>query len=441
MKNVLRLLILAAAVASFTLPAFAQDTTSGQTTASSAQDEQAKTDLYNKWRENRNGNADQQKIAYEAGKEYLAKYGASDDVYVQAVKKWVPKYEDAVRRFELGQSFDKKDYAKTFEIGRIILSSQPDDIGVILLLARAGYSNIALGTNNKSLNPDAARMVRRAIELIESGKAPEKWEPFPNRDEALAFLQYTLGLVSVETSPTDASAAFIKAAQSNGTFKREPSTYIQLANIYEANELKKLVDEYNAAFPPDKPITDDLKPKYDQMLAQVGKVQDRVIDAYARAAALMNSDPKYTSDPKLAAVKKTVLSKLTTYYKQRHDNSDAGLTELVNNVLSKPLMLPGQEPVTPTAATDGTATPTNATGQPAGATSPAQPAATPTPTPKPAATPTPAAKPTPTPTAKPATTTTTPPANNTPKPKPPVAKAKPAAKPAKKRGGKSISGR
>src|SRR5919112_1735870 len=214
MKNVLRFLIVAAFVTAFALPAFAQTTTqTTQTPAASGPcgEVDAKAALYGKFRENFKGTPDQQKVAYEAG-----------------------------------------------------------NIDIVLLLARAGYGNVSNLPPDKSLNAEASRMARRAVELIESGKAPAKWDPFPNQAEALGFLYYAQGVFTQETDPAAAAAAFIKAAQSNSLFKNESSTYTYLATIYETTELKKLVDQYNVAFPAGAAIPDEKKPQYDQMLAQIG---------------------------------------------------------------------------------------------------------------------------------------------------------------------------
>lgn len=420
MKNVLRLLTLAAAIASFTLPALAQDTTGGAAASPCTAEVDAKAALYQKFLANYKGNPEQQKTASEIGKEYLGKYGTcpdeADKKIAEFIQNWVGKYDKAVRDFECTSSFDKKDYQKTFQVCGAILNEQPDNVGYALLLSRAGYANmINGGPNIKSLNPEAARITRRTLDLIQSGKSPDKWTPFANKDEAIGFLYYTLGLVTADTSPADASTAFIKAAQTNSLFKRDPSTFIQLGTLYETNDLKKLVDEYGAAFPSGVAIPDEKKPQYDQMLARIGTVQDRIIDAYARAAALMGNDPKYADS------KKAVMSKLSGYYKQRHENStDTELQELVNNVLSKPLPVPGQEPMTP--AEPATSSGTNGEGTaPVG--QPVSNGATPaaTPTPKPAATPPATTTP-----AKPAATTTAP-ATSTPKPKP-TSQAKPADK-------------
>jgi hypothetical protein len=404
MKNVSRLLVIAALATVFALPAFAQGTTASGTTAATAQDDQAKAELYKKFLDNYKGKPEQQKIAYDSGKEYLSKYSgdtsAENAPIVKFIQNWVTKYEAATRDYDLRQSITKKDYAHAFEVGDTWLSQEPDNLDVMLLLASAAYNNLVLpdAPKNKSLNAGATRIVRHAIELLESGKQPAKWELFPNRDENLSFLYYTLGLITQETSPTDAAAAFTKAAQSNGNYKKDASTYTMLANIYETNELKKLVDAYAASFPPNVPIPDEKKAQYQQMLDQIGRVQDRIIDAYARAAQLLGNDPKY------AAAKKAVMAKLTLYYKQRHNDSDAGLDAYVANVLNTPLMLPGQEPApTPTpsstSGTDGNAVKpaTTTTTQPASSTG---------------------AKPASTPATRPATTPQ----------KPPVSKTTPAAK-------------
>jgi hypothetical protein len=396
MKNVLRVLIVAAFVTVFATAAFAQDAGGGTAAQASpcTTDVEAKAALYKKFLDNYKGTPDQQKTADDTGKEYLSKYGTcpdeGDKKIATFIQNWVTKYDKAVRDFACTDAFNKKDYARTFQACQVILNEKPDDIDTVLLLARAGYANVTSPTPNKALNADAARMARRAVELIESGKAPSKWDPFPSKDEALGFLYYSQGVYTQETSPADSSAAFIKAAQSNSLFKNEASTYTYLANIYETNELKKLVADYMAAFPTGVPIPDEKKPQYDQMVAQISKVQDRIIDAYARAAAIMKADPKAD-----AKTRDAVMKKLTTYYKARHEDKEDGLQEYIASVLSRPLMLPGQEPTPAPVApvtqssssavtgTDGSVKPTPASGVKPAATTTTTPASGVKPAPKP----------------------------------------------------------
>jgi hypothetical protein len=389
MKNVLRFLIVAALVTAFATAAHAQDAAAAAPAQASpcTTDADAKAALYDKFLKSYKGTPDQQKAASETGKEYISKYGActdeSEKKIAAFIQNWVGKYDVAVRNFNCTDAFAKKDYTRTFDACRVVLNAEPDNIDIVLLLARAGYANVTSAAPNKSLNAEASRMARRAIEMIESGKAPTKWEPFPSRDEALGFLYYSQGVFTNDTSPTDSVGAFVKAAQSSSIFKQEPSTYIYIANLYEANELLKLVDAYKAAFPPGNPIPDEKKAQYDQMLAQIGRVQERIIDSLARAVSLMKADPK-ADQAKL----KAQMTRLTNYYKARHEDKEDGLQELIANVMSKPLMLPGQEPApTPPSSssavtgTDGTVKPTTpavkATTTPVkSTTTPAQPAAT-----------------------------------------------------------------
>jgi hypothetical protein len=60
-------------------------------------------------------------------------------------------------------------------------------------------------------------------------------------------------------------------------------------------------------------------------------VLDKIIDAYARAVALAGSDPAHQS------AKTQSMTQLTNFYKFRHENSDAGLTDYIAKVLSTPL--------------------------------------------------------------------------------------------------------
>jgi len=58
---------------------------------------------------------------------------------------------------------------------------------------------------------------------------------------------------------------------------------------------------------------------------------DRIIDAYARAIAAAGTDPKTETS------RKEWLTQLTTYYKFRHNNTDAGINEFIQSSLAKPL--------------------------------------------------------------------------------------------------------
>ena len=277
--------------------------------------------LYTKYYELKKGGAEGQKVAYEVAKEYLQKFGADSDQYTEAVRKFVAAYDKASREVSFYQSYNAKEYAKTFEIGRQILSTDRENFAILGTLARAGYFNAYGG--KKNLNSDAIELVKRALELIDSSKVT-KSEPFSSVDEARGFLNYVLGFLIQEPSPAEAAAAFLKAAQVGGT-KHEPATFYYLGNAILKGEYEPLSEEYRM-----KHAGKDETPEGKAMFERLIAIGNRAIDAYARAVAL-------STRPDQAKFKNQVLAEVTDLYKSFHNNSDAGLSELIATVLSKPL--------------------------------------------------------------------------------------------------------
>jgi hypothetical protein len=70
----------------------------------SCDDLEAKATLYETFLDNFKGNPEQQKVAYEAGKNYVSKYEScpkeSDKTVVAYLQKWLEKYEAAVRDWQ-----------------------------------------------------------------------------------------------------------------------------------------------------------------------------------------------------------------------------------------------------------------------------------------------------------------------------------------------------
>ena len=354
MNKVMRIFILIAIAVTFSLPAFAQETT-GTTAAAGAQtDEKAKADLYEKWRSNRKTN---QQVAYDAGKEYLQKYGKDEDEYVKAVRKFVTTYESAKVEFDYQQALKGKNWAEAYRLGRQVLSANPNRTDVKLNLGWAGY--LASVDNNNSFNTDAANFAREAAQDIENGRQPMgmdatgkeivSWAPFGTREDALGGLYFALGSFASKSSRhEEAAQSFYKAAQQNGFTKKEPTTYANLAGAYEVHEYKRYADEYRTMTSTDATAAE--KPEAKALLAKLDDVSDRIIDAYARAIANAN-------DPKYAAQKSAWMKKLTALYKFRHNDSEAGLNEFIAGILNRPMPSP-----TPAATATAPATTSPATG-------------------------------------------------------------------------------
>ena len=106
----------------------------------------------------------------------------------------------------------------------------------------AGY--LASTAKNEAFNADALGYARKAIQAIESGKAPTDWEPFKGKDDTLAYLYYTVGFLSLKSAPDQAIEPLIKATQFETDLKKAPSTYYFLAIAYESGPYKAMSAEY-----------------------------------------------------------------------------------------------------------------------------------------------------------------------------------------------------
>jgi tetratricopeptide (TPR) repeat protein len=417
MRKLIQLIALGVVVATLALPALAQEataspsptTTTTQTSTAAQDDAEAKAALYKRVTDNYKTN---QPVAYEAAKEYLQKYPKDDPKIIQYLQNFVAKYEKATVQNQFPQFIKEKKYTEAFALGKQILAKEPENLGVMMNLGYAGY--LASFANNTAFNADAINYAKQAIQMIESGKTTDNWDPFKNKDEALAYLNYALGFMYLKNNPAEAVTSFIKAAQFNSPVKSEAITYYYLAFGYEAGPYKTQSDQFRTYEGKDE------TPESKAALESLNQVTDRLIDAYARAVSYAGTDAKYQAD------KTKWMARLTELYKFRHNGSDAGLNEMIASVRNTPL--PTAAASAPTATTPATTTPastTNTSGTDGTATSttPATDAGTSTTTPT--TTPANTAQPSSTTTPSTSTQPTGKPTTTSPAPSQPATKTKP----------------
>lgn len=303
--------------------------------------------------------------ANEAAKKYVAcPVDQTDEAEVARVKylnNWIAKYEKANRFTRMTQAINDKKYAEALPIGKDILNDEPDNPGVVLDMLFAGYA-----LNNPAFDADTVAYAKKTIQLLESGKVPEKWVRFQSKDDALAWSNYIIGVKTAAKSPAEAIPYFIKAASYESTIKKLPQTYFALGEAYEKGPYAKLSADYKAKFE-----GKDETPESKLALENINQVVDRMIDAFARAVALAGTD---------AEMKTKSLDAATFYYKVRHDKSDAGLNEMIASVLSKPLP-PEPTPITslptpPATPASGPGTSTSGAAPTTGTSTPGAPAKT-----------------------------------------------------------------
>ena len=370
MKKTIQLIVMGATMAMLAGPAAAKNLSSTPDTLIQDQcTDENKSTWYAAFRADLKG--DQAK-AYEAAKKYLA-CTTEDTAITQYLKKFVGAYEKEFRKVRLSQLFNEKKYPEAFALGKEILADEPDNLKVLIDLGYGGY--IAATAKNTTFNADAINYSKKAIQLIESGKTLDNWQPFSSKDEALAYLNYSIGVLTLPQDPASALSYLIKAAQFESNLKKLPYAYAYIAAAYESGPYAKQSADYKRLYE-----GKDETPESKLALANINQIVDRMVDAYARAVAAAGSDPKFQ------AAKPEWVEGLTTWYKYRHDKSDAGMNEMVAGILSKPLP-PEPTPLTSLPASTATpaATPSSVGGSSANGSAP-----------KPAGAPTAAQGPTPT---------------------------------------------
>jgi hypothetical protein len=301
MKSTINLLLLAASLALFAAPALAQ---TSQCT------EEFKTNTYKKWYDNRK---DHQDIAFQAAEEYITTCPDDQGPYAVALRKFHTAYKEATNltqtKTQLDEAYKNKNYAEQIRLGKQLLTTEPDNSTVYIIMGLAG-----LGDAN--LLAESSQYAKKAIEMIDAGKP---FAPFTTKDQPLAYLNYEIGRSLLKSAPADAIPYLLKAAGFNSELKKNAQLYVDLASAYGEGPIARLSDEYKAKFTTETPESKLAVENINQMI-------DRQIDALARAAALITNP----------ANKKAIMDLLTGLYTDRH-KSTTGLNEFVANVLSTPV--------------------------------------------------------------------------------------------------------
>jgi hypothetical protein len=305
-------------------------------TAVQETDDEFKVTTYKRFVDNREPNP---AAAYQAARDYMARYSKEDDQYTRYLKLWIAAYEEDERVRKLAaeredrearllQAVTTKRFADAYAQARQVLADDPNNVKVLIPL---GYSAFIASTEsrNETFNADATTYATKAIQLIESGRTPDTWSPFKNKDDVLASLHYALGFYQLKSMPEAAIVQLIKAAQGDSDRKTAPSTYYYLALAYQNGPYKRLSEDFSKRYG-----NQGETPESKAALDNVNKVVDKIIDAYARAVALAGSEPQHQN------AKTQWMARLTELYKFRHAGSDVGLSELIAGSLKQPLPQP-----------------------------------------------------------------------------------------------------
>jgi hypothetical protein len=285
-------------------------------------DDKVKVDLYTRFIDTYKSN---EAVAYATAKDYLQRYIKENDEYSKYIQLWVADYERKQRLAQLRDVvYIDRNFVEAFKLGKQVMAEDPNHLDSLIALGNAGY--LAASARNENFNAEAIGYAQKAIQMIESGKAPESWLPFKGKNDTLAYLYSTIGLLKLKSAPDESINALLQTASFDSDLKKLPTLYYYLARAYETGPYAKLSAEYQKNFA-GKPETPESK----QAIDKLNQIIDRIVDAYARAVAAAGTDPQQ------AANKATWLTTLTNFYKFRHQDSDAGLTEFIASALTRPL--------------------------------------------------------------------------------------------------------
>ena len=80
---------------------------------------------------------DSQRRAYEAAIEYLKRFEGDKDADARTVRQFVIEYERGGIQAKLLNTYNSKDYAKTFSMGKPILERDPENFFVLSIMTEA----------------------------------------------------------------------------------------------------------------------------------------------------------------------------------------------------------------------------------------------------------------------------------------------------------------
>jgi hypothetical protein len=201
---------------------------------------------------------------------------------------------------------------EAFTHGREWLAKNPEDVNILSGLTVLA-SNEANKNNGKFI-AEGRRYGQQAITLIEADKRPPsieegKWAGY--KAQRLPAIYRELGVLALRAGDEAAAkAAMEKAAELKSP---DPAVYLVLTD-FAARDYERLSLEYRASQGTAR----------DAALKRVEAHLDRMIELMARGVAAMDGNAQYQQ----AAAQ--MRQDLVTNYKFRHNNSDAGLQQLID---------------------------------------------------------------------------------------------------------------
>ncbi len=284
--------------------------------------------------------------AMELAKAYLQKFPNGNAKNIEYLKtKWIP----SVRGMMYKEAHDKGDVAGEIRVAKEVLAEDPDNLDYIWAVVVEIRTN-EIAKNNFSHAAEVTDLAQRAMRLFESGKNLTGVDPSKfNKNVTLGYLHQTLALVADNSKDTDkALAEYMKAGELDPTNvsyffhcgRIQNDRYNVAAQKYDAAQKKvDAIPEADRSAAEPKP---DVKAALDEAKAALAEVKSKaepVINCWVRYLGLTADKP---SDART-----TVMSVVTGLYKFLNNNSEEGLSKLIEENKSSPTPVKMSPPAAP----------------------------------------------------------------------------------------------
>lgn len=360
----------------------------------------------------------ERKIALNAAKDYVEKYGACADAKQQIdyFKGYIPDAEKALAelvKFEEADFYNKKmaplyerfnnalkakNWDEVYAGGKAVLAEEKDPtigLDIAIVLGQIGFDEMTEKKNNK-YNADTVLYAQQAIQKIEGGTPSKNYGvavPGSNytfadkkytdtKANALGWLNYIIGYIKFngDKNEKDALPYLYKATTYNSGARDLPTSY-QGIGSYFFKELAKLEEKRVALLKTNNNVDND---ETKAIYALQKGYAERAFDAYSKAYNFVPADPK--SKP----YKDSLYEQLKNIYLFRYNGKQEGLDTAIASGKAKQLVNPSTEvtPIVETPATESAAptTDTSSVTKPAATATPAKTATTPAANAKPTST-------------------------------------------------------
>lgn len=325
-------------------------------------DQKVKTELRAKFMENYDKDMEKRKVAVQAGKEYLQKFGDGDetaDPLIAYFKDYVPVLEKQIKEAEqeeirikkekaeadenakridrFSKSVIGKNYAEVFAGGKDILANRDDYLDVYIVLATIGYDRAVEKDN--TYNDEAIKYAKKAIQLIEKGVksdtekygaefGKDSFYQYNDKENALGWLNFNIGYILKynQNKPKEALPYLYEATKHNSLPQKSAAVYRMIGEYYY-DEVARLEKERQA-------IRTSLGNKDNERSLELFAMEkgyaDRGADAYARAHALETD----------ATAKQGLYDRFNRLYTFSRNNKSEGADQYLSMVKTKPLPNP-----------------------------------------------------------------------------------------------------